>query len=134
MNATRNELHWFGFRYAWIKRHLLEFEDRLGSMFPQNWEVSERIAVQFCHNTREELSKIMNKRKAEMDVKLLLYAIQKTAAFETLLVKRFTSVTLGEHGEHVDAGEDLQKSPFHGLIGKHECFSNKRFVRLRIAR
>ncbi|KAJ8964223.1 hypothetical protein NQ314_005052 [Rhamnusium bicolor] len=47
--------------------------------------VSERIAIQFCHNTREELAKIMSKRKAEIDVKLLLYAIQKTSAFENLL-------------------------------------------------
>lgn len=95
-------------RYAWIKRHLLEFEDRLGNMFPQNWEVSERIAVQFCHKTREELSRIIAKRKAEIDVKLLLYAIQKTSAFESLLSKRFSGVTL--EGE----------TPFVGLIGR--CF------------
>lgn len=95
-------------RYAWIKRHLLEFEDRLGNMFPQNWEVSERIAVQFCHNTREVLAKIMAKRKHEIDVKLLLYAIQKTAAFESLLAKRFTGATM-EGSE-----------PFHRLIG--QCF------------
>lgn len=113
-------------RYAWIKRHLLEFEDRLGNMFPQNWEVSERIAVQFCHNTREQLSKIISKRKAEMDVKLLLYAIQKTAAFETLLAKRFTGVTLGELDGHtntigtLELDGDLLKSPFNGLIGR--CF------------
>ncbi|XP_018561685.1 vacuolar protein sorting-associated protein 53 homolog [Anoplophora glabripennis] len=123
-------------RYAWIKRHLLEFEDRLGNMFPQNWEVSERIAVQFCHNTREELSKIMSKRKNEIDVKLLLYAIQKTAGFENLLSRRFTGVTISEFNENVqknvgmekgqgdireEGGEnDLNSSPFHGLIGR--CF------------
>lgn len=132
-------------RYAWIKRHLLEFEDRLGNMFPQNWEVSERIAVQFCHNTREELSKIMAKRKNEIDVKLLLFAIQKTSAFENLLFKRFTGVTLRENlennevkkenntssvrvrqksssvSENVSVEEaDLSGSPFNGLIGR--CF------------
>ncbi|CAG9770820.1 unnamed protein product [Ceutorhynchus assimilis] len=132
-------------RYAWIKRHLLEFEDRLGTMFPQNWEVSERIAVQFCHNTREELSKIMAKRKNEIDVKLLLYAIQKTSAFESLLFKRFTGVTLKENleestkeksksdkssygnlqrsgsiNEPTNAEFDVFASPFHGLIGR--CF------------
>ncbi|KAJ8921190.1 hypothetical protein NQ315_013662 [Exocentrus adspersus] len=121
-------------RYAWIKRHLLEFEDR--NMFPQNWEVSERIAVQFCHNTREELSKIMAKRKNEIDVKLLLYAIQKTAAFENLLSRRFTGITLNESSDAIlrnckekgqgdikedNGGEvDLSSSPFHGLIGR--CF------------
>ncbi|XP_050513334.1 vacuolar protein sorting-associated protein 53 homolog [Diabrotica virgifera virgifera] len=122
-------------RYAWIKKHLLEFEDRLGNMFPQHWEVSERIAVQFCHNTREELAKIMVKRKNEIDVKLLLYAIQKTSAFEGLLARRFTGVTLSENSEpskeiaenkkdlndsKSDKDGDINSSAFHGLIGK--CF------------
>lgn len=82
-------------------------------MFPQNWEVSERIAVQFCNTTRDCLAKIMAKRKNEIDVKLLLYAIQKTAAFENLLAKRFTGVTL-------DTVADAERSPFHRLIG--QCF------------
>ncbi|RZC42545.1 vacuolar protein sorting-associated protein 53 -like protein, partial [Asbolus verrucosus] len=103
-------------RYAWIKRHLLEFEDRLGNLFPQSWEVSERIAVQFCHNTREELSKIMSKRKSEIDVKLLLYAIQKTSTFENLLSRRFSGVTLNDDQE----SDTLNKSPFVGVIG--DCF------------
>ncbi|XP_057660392.1 vacuolar protein sorting-associated protein 53 homolog isoform X2 [Diorhabda carinulata] len=119
-------------RYSWIKKHLLEFEDRLGNMFPQNWEVSERIAVQFCHDTREALSKIMVKRKNEIDVKLLLYAIQKTSAFEGLLARRFTGITLNENSDaskdngddnkHNDDGkiEDINSSAFHGLIGR--CF------------
>ena len=45
---------------------------------------------------RKELSKIMTKRKVEIDVKLLLFAIQRTTNFETLLAKRFTGVTLQE--------------------------------------
>lgn len=107
-------------------------------MFPQNWEVSERIAIQFCHDTREELSKIMSKRKNEIDVKLLLYAIQKTAAFENLLSRRFTGVTVNELNEAVhkivgtekgqgdireEGGEnEMNSSPFHGLIGKHSFY------------
>ncbi|XP_060532808.1 vacuolar protein sorting-associated protein 53 homolog isoform X2 [Cylas formicarius] len=108
-------------RYAWIKRHLLEFEERLGNMFPENWEVSERIAVQFCHDTREELSRLMAKRKSEIDVKLLLYAIQKTSAFETLLSKRFRGVTIEDSSSPSQRTEgDLNTSKFHGLIGR--CF------------
>jgi hypothetical protein len=83
-------------RYAWIKKHLLDFEAKFGSIFPQDWEVSERIAVQFCHITREDLTKLMHKRSSEIDVKLLLYAIQRTTNFENLLSKRFTGVTLGD--------------------------------------
>lgn len=36
----------------------------------------------------------MQKRHVEIDVKLLLYAIQRTTAFESLLAKRFSGVTL----------------------------------------
>jgi hypothetical protein len=38
----------------------------------------------------------LQKRLHEVDVKLLLYAIQKTTNFEQLLGKRFTGVTLSE--------------------------------------
>jgi len=38
----------------------------------------------------------MAKRVIELDVKLLLYAIQKTANFEGLLSRRFTGITLQE--------------------------------------
>lgn len=119
-------------RYAWIKRHLLEFEERLGTMFPQNWEVSERLTVQFCHNTREDLTKLMEKRRHEIDVKLLLYAIQKTSAFESLLARRFTGITLSEltiqklpaetkeEEEVTDLETSLKMNPFIGLVGK--CF------------
>lgn len=38
---------------------------------------------------RQELSRIMNDRRGEIDVKLLLFAIQRTTAFEGFLDKRF---------------------------------------------
>lgn len=81
-------------RYAWLKRHLLDFEDKYGKIFPYNWELSERITIEFCMITRNELSKVMSKRRTEIDVKLLLYAIAKTSAFEILLAKRFSGVTI----------------------------------------
>lgn len=81
-------------RYAWIKKHLLDFESKFGTIFPLDWEISERIAVQFCNVTREDLTKLMHKRRPEMDVKLLLYAIQRTTNFENLLAKRFSGITL----------------------------------------
>jgi hypothetical protein len=39
-------------RYSWLKKHLIEFEDKFGPMFPPDWELSERIAVRFCAVTR----------------------------------------------------------------------------------
>ena len=81
-------------RYAWVKRLLVDFEDKLGQIFPEKWEVSERIAVEFCNITNKELSSLMQKRANEIDVKLLLYAIQRTTNFENLLAKRLSGNTL----------------------------------------
>ncbi len=81
-------------RYAWIKRTLVDFEDKFGGMFPPSWEVSERICVEFCEITRKELSRIMARRVNEIEVKLLLFAIQRTTNFELLCAKRFTGRTL----------------------------------------
>ncbi|XP_041349182.1 vacuolar protein sorting-associated protein 53 homolog [Gigantopelta aegis] len=83
-------------RYAWIKRTLVDFEEKFGHLFPPSWEVSERICIEFCQVTRKELSHIMARRAVEIDVKLLLFAIQRTTNFETLIAKRFTGVTLKE--------------------------------------
>ena len=81
-------------RYNWLKKHLIEFEERFGPLFPPDWEMSERITGEFCRMTRLDLIKIIKARQAEVDTKLLLHAIQKTAAFESLLSRRFSGVTL----------------------------------------
>ncbi|XP_077397974.1 vacuolar protein sorting-associated protein 53 homolog isoform X2 [Festucalex cinctus] len=81
-------------RYAWIKRQLVDYEEKYGRMFPEEWCMTERIAVEFCHITRAELSKVMRTRAKEIEVKLLLFAIQRTTNFEGLLAKRFTGCTL----------------------------------------
>uniref|UniRef100_A0A8C6VJC0 Vps53 N-terminal domain-containing protein n=1 Tax=Naja naja TaxID=35670 RepID=A0A8C6VJC0_NAJNA len=38
-------------RYAWIKRQLVDYEEKYGRMFPGEWCMTERIAVDFCHIT-----------------------------------------------------------------------------------
>ncbi|KAG8587613.1 hypothetical protein GDO81_005723 [Engystomops pustulosus] len=81
-------------RYAWIKRQLVDYEEKYGRMFPADWYMTERIAVEFCHITRNDLSKIMRTRAKEIEVKLLLFAIQRTTNFEGLLAKRFSGCTL----------------------------------------
>ncbi|XP_034403785.1 vacuolar protein sorting-associated protein 53 homolog isoform X3 [Cyclopterus lumpus] len=81
-------------RYAWIKRQLVDYEEKYGRMFPEEWCMTERIAVEFCHITRVELAKVMRTRAKEIEVKLLLFAIQRTTNFEVLLAKRFTGCTL----------------------------------------
>jgi hypothetical protein len=73
--------------------------------------MAERLTVEFCKITRwifiylinssnikflsrRELGNIMLKRKNEIDVKLLRFAIEKTVGFETIVEKRFHGNTL----------------------------------------
>uniref|UniRef100_A0A3B3CDH0 Vacuolar protein sorting-associated protein 53 homolog n=1 Tax=Oryzias melastigma TaxID=30732 RepID=A0A3B3CDH0_ORYME len=131
-------------RYAWIKRQLLDYEEKYGRMFPEEWCMTERIAVEFCHITKAELAKVMRTRAKEIEVKLLLFAIQRTTNFEGLLAKRFTGCTLTDTPESpLDPTnpflEDDQTvlllqprkpkapdNPFHGIISK--CFEPHLYV------
>ncbi|XP_075988380.1 vacuolar protein sorting 53 isoform X2 [Anticarsia gemmatalis] len=111
--SAEQECAWISFverRYAWLKRHLLATEESLANIFPHSWRLSEAITQQFCKITRSELSNIMSSRRSEVDVKLLLYAIQKTYNFELLLHKRFTGTELG--AEPVDVGNDKSTNEF----------------------
>uniref|UniRef100_A0A8C5A2C5 Vps53 N-terminal domain-containing protein n=1 Tax=Gadus morhua TaxID=8049 RepID=A0A8C5A2C5_GADMO len=140
-------------RYAWLKRQLVDYEEKYGHMFPEEWCMTERIAVEFCHITRVELAKVMRTRAKEIEVKLLLFAIQRTTNFEGLLAKRFTGCTLTdkkadsplqstnpflEDEAADDPGsekeEDLDRprkpkapdNPFHGIVSK--CFEPHLYV------
>ncbi|KAI5626730.1 vacuolar protein sorting-associated protein 53-like, partial [Silurus asotus] len=143
-------------RYAWIKRQLVDYEEKYGRMFPEEWCMTERIAVEFCHITRTELAKLMRARAREIEVKLLLFAIQRTTNFEGLLAKRFSGSTLSdgpgkrpetpleptnpfledESGEDnvSEKDEDLVRpkkpktpeNPFHGIVSK--CFEPHLYV------
>uniref|UniRef100_A0AAY4D511 Vacuolar protein sorting-associated protein 53 homolog n=1 Tax=Denticeps clupeoides TaxID=299321 RepID=A0AAY4D511_9TELE len=133
-------------RYAWIKRQLVDYEEKYGRMFPEEWCMTERIAVEFCHITRTELAKLMRTRAREIEVKLLLFAIQRTTNFEGLLAKRFSGCTLNDGpGKKLDTpleptnpfledevGDDSPKkpkapdNPFHGIVSK--CFEPHLYV------
>ena len=53
--------------------------------------VSELLMCCVC---RKELSRLMAKRVSDIDVKLLLFAIQRTTNFEMLCARRFSGRTL----------------------------------------
>lgn len=117
-------------RFAWFKKHLLQFEEKYGFLFPPPWEMSERLAVQFCKITNESLSRIMKNNPNEVKLDPLMYAMSKTSAFEALLAKRFSGITLIDHQDKdeendVDRCEQKRTSssnsnhrshPFEGLI------------------
>uniref|UniRef100_A0A914WH53 Vacuolar protein sorting-associated protein 53 homolog n=1 Tax=Plectus sambesii TaxID=2011161 RepID=A0A914WH53_9BILA len=90
--------------YRWFVTKLTEFErSGTSNLFPTDWEMGRRLTNDFCITTREMLDRLMTKRAAELDSKLLTHAINHTAMFEALLCKRFP-------------GKDGQKSQFEGLV------------------
>lgn len=74
--------------------------------------------------SRNELSKLMGKRKNEIDVKLLLYAIQKTVAFENLMAKTFNGSTLLRNDEK-SLNNKTVSSFLNNNITVSSYFSNK---------
>lgn len=78
-----------------------------------------------CSVCRKELAKIMLKRSSQIDVKLLLFAIQRTVNFETLCARRFIGRTLA--ADKVDGNEfTLMFSNWRYLqtLGQMICRSN----------
>lgn len=94
-------------RFNWLKKHLINFEDRFGRIFPPKWEVSERITIEFCKHTAKDLTRVMSNRAYEIDVKNLLFAVSKSTQFEHLLSQKFPGLTIT-----VDDIPDSKKKDF----------------------
>ena len=129
-------------RYSWIKRTLAEFEEKFGKIFPAHWDMSERLAVEFCEVTRfffrlfphlkfylniiffkrRELSNVMGKRRLEIDNKLLMFAIQRTLNFEQLLTTRFLGRSIPKPNANQEEISDEEWKPFMGIIS--QCFDS----------
>lgn len=77
-------------RYFWLKKNLLIFEEKYGFLFPPQWQMSERMAQEFCNKTRESLARIMDSNPSAVTLESFTSAMKKTTAFEKLLAKRFT--------------------------------------------
>ena len=39
-------------RYAWLRRTLVNYEEECSSIFPTEWGIPERLAMEFCGNTK----------------------------------------------------------------------------------
>ncbi|KAL5107427.1 hypothetical protein TcWFU_002134 [Taenia crassiceps] len=83
-------------RYAWLRTNITPLERKIRTLFPQEWLVLERLIVEFCRNTRTDLEAVMQRRRAEITHNLLVFAMQRTIAFESSLSKIATGVTLLE--------------------------------------
>lgn len=123
-------------RYSWMKRSLLNYEEECAAIFPLDWYMPERICIEFCKMTKKGLSNVMKAKSDQLEVKLLLFAIQKTTAFEKFLAQRFVSSTYiaslvpkkvkpKKETEEEEEQESVNKvtqdsSPFLGMVSR--CF------------
>ncbi|KAJ3044469.1 Vacuolar protein sorting-associated protein 53 [Rhizophlyctis rosea] len=109
-------------RYAWFKRLLKTFDDEHAGAFPIEWKVAEAASEKFCQDTRKDLSEQLVKADHNMDVKVLLQAIQTTMDFEGKLHKRFDPRDLEREKEMTEA--ELSQAPptskFYKIISS--CF------------
>ena len=62
----------------------------------------------------------MKNRVAELDVKLLLFAIQKTQSFEKLLLERFEEEPRKEEEVQGEEEKKVERPVFHNIIS--QCF------------
>ncbi|VDM00518.1 unnamed protein product [Schistocephalus solidus] len=81
-------------RYAWLRTNLTPTERKIRALFPPEWLVLERLIVEFCRITRKDLEITMQRRRAEITHTLLVFALQRTLAFETSLAKVASGATL----------------------------------------
>ncbi|KAI6647972.1 Vacuolar protein sorting-associated protein 53-like [Oopsacas minuta] len=100
-------------RFSWMRREIVEMEKILPLVFPSEWNVLQTMCQEFCTVTKLDLLEQLRQRSSDIEVKLLLFAIQKTSDFERLLAQRFST-------PESESKSDV--SPFMGLISK--CFES----------
>jgi len=99
-------------RYAWLKRTLIAYVENCGEIFPDSWRMPMHIALKFCEMTQADLSSLLQARREELDVKLLLFAIQKTTTFEQRLSAKFKDdLVEDEYSEEESGAEDEGRGP-----------------------
>eukprot|EP00051_Salpingoeca_urceolata_P027977 m.484296 g.484296 ORF g.484296 m.484296 type:complete len:850 (+) comp23287_c0_seq1:244-2793(+) len=76
-------------RYAWFKRLAASYRENCSEIFPAEWGMPEQLAERFCAITREQLTTLLSQNYDQLDVKLLLFALQKTTQFEQWLAAKF---------------------------------------------
>ncbi|KAI9012778.1 Vps53-like protein [Gaertneriomyces semiglobifer] len=110
-------------RYAWLKRLLKSFDEDHAVVFPPEWSVAQLLCIRFCQDTSRDLSEVLAKSDANMDVKIMIQALQSTLDFESKLFKRFGSRDYAAAGLSKDNTPPPKGSPFHRVIsGAFEPF------------
>jgi hypothetical protein len=76
-------------RYAYLKRLVNTHSEELARYFTPKWKVTEELCKSFCVTTRQDISNLLSRVGQDIDVQLLLTALNETLEFEQYLEKRF---------------------------------------------
>ncbi|EDQ87874.1 uncharacterized protein MONBRDRAFT_26906 [Monosiga brevicollis MX1] len=76
-------------RFAWFKRMVATYLEHSHALFPPSWRMPQRLALRFCEMTERQLREQITNHRDQIDVKLLLFAVQKTSHFEQWLNAKF---------------------------------------------
>ncbi len=79
-------------RYKWFIRRL-ESRRMIWSIFPEEWRVTQLLALKYCSITKSELAEILSDADPEIlakDVDGLLKAVEATNVFEAEMSRRFS--------------------------------------------
>lgn len=76
-------------RFEWCVRLFEAYDERWRDVFPTPWSMDERLAEEFCSQTKLALAANLQQNRATLDVAALLAALRATLAFEALLCQRF---------------------------------------------
>ncbi|KAI9096614.1 Vps53-like protein [Phlyctochytrium arcticum] len=100
-------------RYAWIKRLLKTHDEEHAVIFPPEWKIAEALCEKFCQDTRRDLGEVLAKADSNMDVKVMLQALQTSIEFEGKLFTRFGPKNFEEEGINAKIKAD---SKFYKII------------------
>lgn len=80
-------------RFAYFKRLLKQHVESNAKYFDPSWHMAEELTNSFCNTTRDDITTLLSQSGKNVNVQLLLQALQETLEFEQYLEKRFGSVS-----------------------------------------
>lgn len=112
-------------RYPWFYHLLSVIDERMDLVFPKHWLMGRRIAISFCEATRAHfLAQLGVHTPEDMDVTLLLKALQRTLMFEREVAQRFEGASSAPEGvenqdEFDEDGQLIDPYSAEGIRRKH---------------
>eukprot|EP00927_Polykrikos_kofoidii_P077454 TRINITY_DN74395_c0_g1_i1.p1 TRINITY_DN74395_c0_g1~~TRINITY_DN74395_c0_g1_i1.p1 ORF type:complete len:824 (+),score=128.80 TRINITY_DN74395_c0_g1_i1:61-2472(+) len=76
-------------RYVWLKKTLVEYEQKYAAHFPDHWRVPCGLCEHFCHVTRQHLVEVLSVTVHSVDPELMVRVLRKSIEFENELARKY---------------------------------------------